>query len=590
MRTRHTLTFIILASALFLIAAQTMVQAQDYTPTPVSVSKDRVRGADGKVYWSHAVVKNQTIYSIAKAYMVSVNDIYAANPKLKEQGLKADSIILVPISEKLLDSLREQEAAAKPSSPGEGTGTAVQQDGDSPTSQALAAVVPEGIVEGGEDYFIHVVKWYENLDDIAKKYGIPSDYLLKYNGLESKKQIKSRMRLKIPRLAPTDSGTTTQQATVPAVDSTAVGDNTRTVTPDEEHTQVPLPVYERKTKAKIALLMPLGSHGSNPNVNNMDFYAGVLMAVRDAGRDGFGVDLSVFDIQTSKFPVDSAALSGMDFVIGPTGVDGLRKVLSLSGKDCAVISPLDPKAATLTQGHANFIQAPSSASDQLEDLVKWIGEQYRTGDKIIVISESGTNSLADLDTLFKARGLSPQAFSFSITEGRTIIDPLCNMMVDEGMNHVIIRSEKESFTFEAVRNLNLALHRKKPITLYSPSRIRNFSTIDVENLHELNLHTSMSYFVDYYDQRVKTFLPTYRSLFGAEPSQFSFQGYDLTLFFLDAIRKNGNLWLRRLADGSEKDMLQSNFLLTRTGENGGFRNEGIRRAVYTADFKVVKEK
>ena len=54
--------------------------AQEYTQTPVTVSKDKVRGRDGKVYLSHVVRERQTLFSIAKAYGVSVNDIYDANP------------------------------------------------------------------------------------------------------------------------------------------------------------------------------------------------------------------------------------------------------------------------------------------------------------------------------------------------------------------------------------------------------------------------------------------------------------------------------------------------------------------------------
>ncbi len=580
MRTRHYLTFI-LAAVLFMVPAPPRAQAQDYTSSPVNVSKDRVRGSDGKVYWSHAVLKNQTLYSIAKAYMVSVDDIYKANPSLKEEGLKAETLILVPISQKLLDSMKGEEKTA---SPEEGTPSPSEE---TTTKKATAATaIPQELTEGSDDYFVHVVKWYENFDDIAKKYGIPSAYLMKYNGMTSKK-LKSRMKLKIPRYLPTE----TDETPSPSEGQegvTAEGDGSSEDKGQDEET-TGTKEFKAKTEAKIALLMPLGSQSATPNVNNMDFYAGVLMAVRQAAEDGFGVDLSVFDTQTSKFPVDSAALSGMDFVIGPTTVDGLRKVLAMSEDSCAVISPLDPKATALIPGHANFIQAPSPTADQLSDLVKWISEQYKEGDKVIVISESGTKALSDLDTLFKQKDIKAVDFSFSITEGRTIIGPMTELLVDEGMNHVIIRSEKEAFTFEAVRNLNLARHRKKPITLYSPSRIRNFTTIDVENLHELNLHTSMSYFVDYDDRRVKDFLPMYRSLFNAEPSQFSFQGYDLALFFLDAIKRDGNLWMDRLEGMDEQSMLQSNFRFSRIPD-GGLQNLGIRRAVYTEDFRILKEK
>ncbi|MBQ2222899.1 MAG: LysM peptidoglycan-binding domain-containing protein, partial [Bacteroidales bacterium] len=48
--------------------------AQEYVPTPVTVSNEKVR-MNGKTYLSHVVLERQTLFSIAKAYGVSVTDI-----------------------------------------------------------------------------------------------------------------------------------------------------------------------------------------------------------------------------------------------------------------------------------------------------------------------------------------------------------------------------------------------------------------------------------------------------------------------------------------------------------------------------------
>ena len=75
--------------------------AQTYIPTPVTVSKDKVKGSDGKVYWSHVVLEKQTLFSIAKAYGVKTDDILKANPNLDlgHEGLKKNSILLIPVVE-----------------------------------------------------------------------------------------------------------------------------------------------------------------------------------------------------------------------------------------------------------------------------------------------------------------------------------------------------------------------------------------------------------------------------------------------------------------------------------------------------------
>lgn len=77
---------IIVATMLMVIFA-TGTTAQEYVALPVEVSDQKVM-KDGKVYYSHVVLERQTLYSISKAYNVTLDDIFDANPGLKENGMK----------------------------------------------------------------------------------------------------------------------------------------------------------------------------------------------------------------------------------------------------------------------------------------------------------------------------------------------------------------------------------------------------------------------------------------------------------------------------------------------------------------------
>lgn len=70
---------------------------QEYQNTPVTISKDKVRH-NGEVCYSHIVKERQTLYSISKAYNVSIEDIYKYNPSVKENGLKINTILIIPIA------------------------------------------------------------------------------------------------------------------------------------------------------------------------------------------------------------------------------------------------------------------------------------------------------------------------------------------------------------------------------------------------------------------------------------------------------------------------------------------------------------
>ena len=164
------------------LSAYEPVFAQNYTQTPVTVSKEKVRNSDGKYYYSHAVQERQTLFSIAKAYGVSVDEICDANKamNLKTVGLKKNDIILIPI--KSLDQVKQQVEKKSV----ETKQVETKQAEEKQVSDKKAAKQSKD-----DNYTVHVVKWFEDLDDIAAKYSISKAVLMQYNGLKSEK-LKNR--------------------------------------------------------------------------------------------------------------------------------------------------------------------------------------------------------------------------------------------------------------------------------------------------------------------------------------------------------------------------------------------------------------
>ena len=136
--------------------------AQEYVPTPVTVSKEKVK-LNGKVYLSHVVLERQTLYSISKAYGVSEEDLYEANPSLRETGLQKNAILLIPY--------RENAVTAT--------------DNAAPKAQE------------GSSYTEHTVKWYEDIDDIARRYDLTVKEIMDINGLKSKKLTREAAKVKL---------------------------------------------------------------------------------------------------------------------------------------------------------------------------------------------------------------------------------------------------------------------------------------------------------------------------------------------------------------------------------------------------------
>ena len=535
----------------------TYAQDSGYKATPVTVSKDKVR-SNGKLYYSHVVLERQTLFSISKAYNVTLQEIYDANPalNLETEGLKTYQILLIPIKD------------------------GAQQDIVTASAPAVTAPVQEG--QSG-DYMIHTVKWYEDLNSIAKKYGVSPEAIMKANGMKTA-TLSRKQKLKIP------AGGTAED--VPYIagseESGAQEDKSILETISEAITEKAEEIfYVGKQDISAALILPFNAQ-KQPNDNNLDFYSGVLMAVRDLKAQGINTDLSVYDAAGGVIPVTEEKMNDCDVILGPISTTDITSTLKITGSRTPLVSPLEPKAADLVAVYGNLIQAPSSTDAQCEDLIAWLKEENRKGDAVLLMTEKGSSRTAAANALANAlanSGLTYSTISYGLLEGRDISARIMEHATETNTVRIVVASESEAFVNDVVRNANLVAHRKRQVALYCTSRVRSFETIEVENLHNTNLHTSLSYYVDYDSPKVQKFVMAYRALFNTEPGPFAFQGYDTASYFCTMCSKYGKRWMDKLGYGRDSG-LQSDFEFRRT-ESGGYVNTAVRRILYEPDFRIV---
>ena len=611
MKTRLVL---LLGAALCLAAPA--LRAQDYVATPVKVSQEKVR-LNGKVYLSHAVQERQTLFGIAKAYGVSVDDLYEANPDLTIKGLQKNTTILIPI------------------------------DSFEPTKPSISSTA----------FWEHTVKWYENLSDIASIYGVSEEDIMDANEMTSKKVTK-RQVLRIPaknsnaHLIATGRLPEIVDPSLPTLSDPEIKDpefasagEYRPVTVDkvrvekaqlkEEKEEVLPPVipdlidpeikdpeiavtgqfnpievdpvkvdpatalekedapaeeepgifdwFAGKNTVEMALLLPFNSSGSSYTESNMDFYSGVLLALRDLEAEGVKTSINVYDFQAG---VPSASeLGNNDFILGPISARDLTTVLELVEGKVPVISPLDQRAITLSDTHGGFIQAPAAANNQYDDLAVWASEDAERGDRIILVTEKISGSTAPATGVRSAldnAGIPYESVSYTLSEGRSLPASLTAHLTTGGVNRIIVASEKEAFIGDAVRNLNLLRGRGYEIVMYAPSKLRTFDTVDGSTYHQNSLHMASPYYADYDSPEVKAFVRAYRALYRTEPSQFAFQGYDTAKYFAGLCAKYGKRWTNALTrvDGTG---LHTDFHFVPAGR-GSYRNTAVRRIVYNRDY------
>ncbi len=610
-------------SALCLVAAAPAVLAQDYTPVPVTISRSQI-SMNGRQYYAHIVLERQTIFGITKAYNVTEEDLYDANPMLKQEGLRSGTVIYIPVvserKEKVSEPAKEntekektvtkeksetkektvvKETPAPKEKPAREKTVREKPVREKPVREKPAKETAPKTVEPKEGYVQHTVKWFENIYDVAAAYGVTPQQIMEANGLKSS-AISKRQILLIPV---GEAARATSQSTVPTVTTTLVpveAEKPKATPAPEKTVAEPAAKPEEKADADepgimdypvakgtadIALVMPFNANGRYSE-SNMDFYSGVLMALRDLEKEGIKTTLNVFDLQAGT--PSAHDLTKNEVVLGPISTADLTTILNVTNGRVPVISPLDQRAAGLAETHEGFVQAPSSTASQYAELAAWAAEDRAREDRIILVTEitsdGGTAAAAGIRNALRATGASFEEASWTLGQGRSLPAALTSRLVKGGVNRIIVASEKEAFVGDMVRNLGILIGQGYQIAMYAPSRVRTFETVDGSLYHQDDLHICTPYHADYDSEEVKAFVRAYRALYRTDPSQFAFQGYDLTRYFARMCAKYGNRWFRAL-DREPGSGLHTDFRFEKV-RNGAYRNTGIRRIRYNTDYST----
>lgn len=555
-----------LAASIILMMAGCPTLALSQVKVTVS---DQIVSVKGEKMYVHNVKKGETIYSICKAYNITSDELQRHNPIISD-GLKAGQLLYIPVS--ALNSAKKQESD-------------VTVTEENPQNQEP------------QNYLTHKVKWYEDLDEIAEKYGVTPEEILAFNNIKKKRKVKTGMELKIPikqksepYIAETDPSGKTDN---PETDPEPVETDT-TITPEYTYDNYTMPVVDKTKTRTITLLLPLNSEGK-ANANYMDFYSGALMALEQIKRDGGNIHLNVIDYASDNLTsiAESGKIEESDMIIGPIRYDALKEFMPVANRlRIPVISPLDAAADSLLEESPYLFQAALSKKRQAEAMAEMIAEKYRTcqNPNVILVynSESSMGPLGDmLKTALEERGI--------YVDNAGGIGALSYMRRDRE-NVVVILTTAESYAAEALRNLDIKMIPPEKVVLFANSRWKGFETLDMNLYFKYNLQLCMPYNVDLDRNEVKQFIRRYRSLYNREPSANAFSGFDIVYLFC----RNSVLGMREYAENPfnatateymENNLLQHNMLQQKFKfvkyPGGGWFNTAATQVSFNPDYTIT---
>ena len=578
--------------AILLISLSAKEGTAQYVAPQITISQELVK-IDGAVFYMHTVQKRETLFSISKAYEVPIDDIVKDNPKLS-QGLKEGDYIYIRKTDQpkaevtdlaVSEPVKTNESALSRSDQRRARQEERETEKQVRSDENKVSQVTEISIELGPQDIqtIHTVRWYETLSAISRKYNVSEEEIALANSLVSN-EISARQQLRIPRAGAIARKTSNNEVY-------------QTVAPEPEKYDENLfnifrrPFYNQFT---ISLQLPLGSNADttmlNTNSNYIEFYQGFLLAVNDLRKKHSNMDLTLKTHDMTSYIRESEILSsnslnGSDLIIGPLYSEQQKPFIDFAYNTNAIfVSPIDSKSDIYTAAYPNFFQLTTPAYFQQERLLSTLSGVSN----VIVFHEDDSydTSVFNMTTdILEECGVRYQTFSYNIArEGRMVgsrIDPLLNRTEK---NHIVIASDSEAFVSDLLQKLNyIKAQRKLDITVYGTSKWRSMDIIDISYFHSLNVHIPLQYYVDYSNYAVKEFVSKFRDIYGAEPSPYAFQAYDIACYFIE-----GMYTRLRYSEGVEatNSLLQSDYNFIVKRNERGFTNTGVRLLIYNPDFST----
>lgn len=337
--------------------------------------------------------------------------------------------------------------------------------------------------------------------------------------------------------------------------------------------------FEMPETLKAALILPFRS-GDKVNANFVELYSGALLAVREFGAQGKNVELTVLDEADINDPYTSEALAGNHLIIGPVNMDNILSGLIACPAGTYLVSPLEPKAASLVDS-CRIIQSPTPWMRQTEEIVSWLIQETYPGDQLVILKDSVDNGIGE-QTRYLLEQLAETGKYFTTAKSAAQLE-----LEKEGNVRCFIASEREAYINGAVRDLSVlaSTNRRNNFTLYATSKVRNSLGVSVEHLYNLQTRYTTTYYIDYDSPATKDFILAYRAVFKNEPGQFAFQGYDAMHYFLNVYSIYGVQWYKKLSEYSEKG-IQNDYRF-KSEDTVGKINSAVRRVMLGKDLSTT---
>lgn len=527
------------------------VGQQILIPVQKKVNKNSSEVKTKIEFTEHVVGKKQTLFAISNKYNVSQEDIIKYNPEIKN-GIHDGMTLRIPkVTETTKNKPAEVVEEKKP--------------------EIVSAKQPK---TEKKNLISHIVEKDETLYSISRKYKVDVDDIIAQNP-ESATKLTIGTELKIPAKGingsqKKDSAINTIKSTTTSVDVNKLFDSELLKKSGNNNKTI-----------RIAFLLPfmLEQDKKDPGIDRfIDFYAGALLAIKEAKENGISFEIYPYDTEKSEEKLtevlSNSELKTMDLIIGPAFSNQIPIISEFSKENrINTLIPFSSKVADIDTNPYLF-QFNPGADTQLSFATELFTGKYKNM-HITFVQIPGVNSMDEgnswAEDLQKELKKANKMFA-KVELGSPEQTDFSTLLKTGGKNLVIFNTDKFSYVSPYLKSLN-AVSDEFKIILYEQYSWKNQSDKFGNGL----------YFSPFKSDLNPSKLSDYNSEFGKyfgksvskESPRFDLLGYDLSTYFITMIHKYGKKFTDKAGSYNFSEGIQSNPLFERISNGSGFVNQQL---------------
>lgn len=572
-----------------------IISASQRTGTPQFPNSLQSLRVDQNTAFQHTVVLGETVYSIAKMYNTTVEEVFRLNPGARE-GINEGQVLTITqrrvISEEKEENYRyhtilpketlysvSKTYSLKPEDvmrANPGLSVETFQIGKTiriPFFESYEVIVP---YEVQTTNVTHKVGKGETLYSIAKQYNVEVAEIEKVN----------------PML--TGGLKTNMELIVPVKKSLIEGDSRAEENKVNRLLSQSIP-SQRVDVMKVGLLLPLLDEARGAHFRLQEYYEGFLLAVEKMKNDGANLELYVFETgkgdDTKKLQslLGTLEMQSLNLIVGGVS-DAQIKMLSDFSKahNIKYVMPFSQSNGEVLN-NGNMFQVNPSQHLTYTKASSFFLQTFRNTN--IIFIHGGENNKNEFVSLLQ-NDLRKSSIRYETLNGITALGNSILPLLSKNKENVIVPTSGDSGLLRQITDELRKITESDSgfvIRLFGYPDWQTYSNLK-DNYNLFGTYIFAPFFVNDQSREVETFKSNFRKWYGRDlletfPS-YGMWGYDTGLFFLTALYRFGNNFEQNI-ERVRINSLQFPFYFERPNNWGGFINSGLYLVYYDTDGKII---